>query len=255
MSRTLLILGGDGYIGKSVVQKFISNNWSVMKLNSRIPNFLELEQEIIDASKASNSSFTLLNTAWSPKPSTRNRQDLEHLNWVGFTNRLIQLSAKFDIPFYGLGSGLEKANLKDAYCQAKQECCELIERSVSRKNNVNVGWLRPHYVYSLNPPSPTLVSDVAKQLVKNNSAVILTNNSHDFVSLDDCVTQIFLAVSNKVTGIVDIGSGTLMSNANLVKKLFPGREITSEVQKEKTKGVHQFTGTADIRWINKIQKS
>jgi nucleoside-diphosphate-sugar epimerase len=256
MSNTLLILGGNGYIGNNLAQEFIGNNWTVRKLTSRIPNFVKIEQEIIDAKKEINSSFCLLNAAWSPKPSSKNRQDLEHFEWVTFTFRLIELCFKYEISYYGIGSGIEKANFKDAYCQAKKLCNLVIMQSMPFKNTVNVGWLRPHYVYSLVPPAPTLISDIAKQLVNRDTVEFLSENSHDYVSIDECVAQIFLAVSNKVSGIIDIGSGKLTSNSDLVTKLFPGIAITiaSTISSEK-RGGDQFTGKADIRWIDEILKN
>jgi nucleoside-diphosphate-sugar epimerase len=255
MINTLLILGGNGYIGNTIAQEFIGNNWTVRKLTSRFPNFVQIEQEIIDAKKDNNSSFTLLNAAWSPKPSTKNRQDLEHFKWVTFTSRLIELSFKYEISYYGIGSGIEKANFKDAYCQAKKLCNEIIMQSISIKNTVNVGWLRPHYVYSLVPPAPTLISDIVKQLIKSDTAEFLSENSHDYVSIEECVAQIFLAVSNKVSGIIDIGSGKLTSNSNLVKKLFPGIAIANAGTISSGMKGDQFTGKADIRWIDEILKN
>ena len=253
MPNTLLILGGNGYIGNSLAQEFIGNNWAVQKLASRIPNFVEIEQEIIDAKKESKSSFTLLNAAWSPKPSTKNRHNLEHFKWVTFTSRLIDLSYRQEIYYYGIGSGIEKANFKDAYCQSKKLCNEVVLRNPSIKNNVSVGWLRPHYVYSLVPPAPTLISDIAKQLVKSDTAEFQSENSHDYISIDECVAQIFWAVSNKVNGIIDIGSGKLTSNSDLVKKLFPGIAIAN-AGSTSSEGGDQYTGKADIRWIDEILK-
>jgi nucleoside-diphosphate-sugar epimerase len=257
MPNTLLILGGNGYIGRALAQEFMNNNWRVRKLNSRIPNFLEIEKEIMEVKNEDDSSCTLLNAAWSPKPSTNNRHELEHLKWVAYTSRLIELSHRCEIPYYGIGSGIEKGNFNDAYCRAKQQCSEIIVRNASMKNTCNTGWLRPHYVYSLTPPAPTLIRDISKQLVKSNTAEILSDNSHDYVSINECAAQIFRAVSNKLIGIVDIGSGKLTSNVNLVKKLFPGIAITNastKLRKKEKKGGDQFTGKADIRWIDKIPK-
>jgi nucleoside-diphosphate-sugar epimerase len=255
MPNTLLIFGGNGFIGKALEKEFLKNSWKVQKFKSRIPNFIEIEQEILKIKKESGSPLTLLNAAWSPKPSNKNRHAPEHIKWIEFTSELVNLANRCEINYYGIGSGLEKADFNDAYFQAKKHCSEIVVQNSTQKNTLNMGWLRPHYVYSLNPPAPTLIRNVAEQLSKSNSVEILSNNSHDYVSIDQCVAQIYWAVSNGVRGIVDIGSGELTSNMNLVKKLFPNIPIRSITITNHDEAAAQFTGKANIEWIDRISKS
>jgi hypothetical protein len=265
-SRVLYIIGASGLLGKAISEHFSHPNWMVVSGRARVEgNLSEIKKELAALKlEHPKSRITIINCAWSPKPTGGNRLDPSNLKWIQITKDLVELCLEGDISYYGIGTGLEKdSTIEDPYTEAKRESAKILERARTRVHKeifsthgqMSFGWLRLFYVYSLSPLTPALVRFVSSEINNRNShpgvpisVEIESNNSHDYIELKACVNLIQKVIISESSGEFDLGTGKIASNMSLIERLFPGVSVT-------TSGHSTILGTslpADIEWEKKI---
>jgi hypothetical protein len=147
----------------------------------------------------------------------------------------------------------------------KRECARIVlaaltdnfEKKSSNKNeHISIGWMRPFYIYSLNPLTPSLVRFVADQInspeltgPSKNSVQIEANNFHDYIELEACIELIQKIIVSRQSGVFDLGTGQLESNISLIERLFPEVSVSTARESSLIPGTSL---TAQIDWKNKI---
>ncbi len=260
-SQILFVIGAKGFLGSAIMSGFRYNYWRVVACNSRIQeNLLDLKEELkILQAQYPMAHITIINCAWSPKPTGQSRIDSSNLYWVQITNALVTFCVENSISFYGIGTCLEKnPNIQDPYTSAKRQCRKIVIFALRKnrkfppknRNNVRIGWLIPHYLYSKNKFAPGIVRSVADQISMQNKepkvVTIDTNEYHDFIEVMACVKLVEKAIIGKLSGVFDLGTGKLESNKKLIERLFPGASVRVTGNISKLKG---YSFPANMKWI------
>jgi hypothetical protein len=262
--QILYIIGASGLLGKAINNHFLHPNWNVIAGRARAEgNLSEIKNELaVLRIKNPESRITIINCAWSPQPTGMNRLDPGNQIWVQITSELVEHCLEKKYSYYGIGTCLERdLTIQDPYTSAKRECAEIVltalsatlaKKTPTENERLSIGWLRPYYIYSLNPPTPSLIRFVVNQLFilnstkeTHNSVQIETNNSHDYIELEECVDLIQRIILSRNSGVFDLGTGKLESNASLIERLFPGVSVTTTGHESSIAGTSL---TAKMEW-------
>lgn len=264
--QILYIIGASGLLGAAIFDYFTHPSWDVVAGQARAKgNLCEIKNELAKL-KIHNpeSRITIINCAWSPKPTGINRLNSENLIWVEITKELVKHCLEKKYSFYGIGSCLERElTVQDAYTLAKRECAKIILSALSANftkktqteyEGISIGWLRPYYIYSLNPLAPSLIRFVSAQLSMinstegtSNSVVIEANNFHDYIELEACVGLVRDIILSGNSGVFDLGTGKIESNISLIERLFPGVLVSTAGYDSSITGTSL---TAELEWKN-----
>lgn len=262
-NQVLFIIGASGLLGKALSNQFSHPDWKVVVSYSRLEGDLTaIKNELSTLGLANPTSrITVINCAWSPRPTGANRLNPSNQIWIQITKKLLEFCVQMNFSFYGVGTCLEKEfTIQDSYTTAKRECAKIIlaarSEASDKDKHVVLGWFRPYYIYSLNPPTPALVRFAADQINYRDSNQSLgrfiqidTDNSHDYIELEVCVNLIEKIITSKRSGIFDLGTGQTESNVSLLTRLFPGISISVAENKNSIAGTSK---AADMGWEEKV---
>ena len=212
MAPRLLLTGGRGFIGSRTSEALAETEWQVILAEDICPDadlhIPAVISELLEVSKPDR----VLHLAWAASGTAGYRDHPDNPQWVETTVRLAEECGNASIGFIGTGSVVEIGESgSDLYTRAKSELWEALSPKIF---NSEIAWLRPHYVFDPKARRPDLMNEIARAL-DNGERPILKSPSelHDFVHVTDVARAIALVVDLNLSGLIQIGSGTLHSVA------------------------------------------
>ena len=228
----LLITGGTGFIGKSLLKEldFSSKDFNVLAL-SRSPlfDFSSSNVEWFKCDLLDVTSFkdkiaefkpeVLIHLAWDGIPDFSFEKCLLNLNAsinlvnsvleIGSIKRVITTGSCFEYnKSIGICSESDECKPKDYFTWSKNTFREYLQIETS-KRKIKFGWARLFYVYGPNQREGSLIPTILKDLKESKSPNIRTPlNANDFVYVDDVARGIISMLNEDfISGIYNLGSG------------------------------------------------
>ena len=238
----LLITGGSGFLGKSILKKIDTNKFNITLISrKKIKGFKCLiVRDIFDLSikyylKILKKNQIILHLAWFTKPG-HYFNSLENFHCLDGSIRLATACKIKKVKrFIGIGTCLEyanknnnnkKLNTKDRtmpnsiYTGSKisfyNYCKDLFDKS-----KINFLWCRLFYLYGTGEPKEKLFSYVLSRITKNKLAKLsMATQIKDFINVDEASNQIIKIINNdNYSGVLNICSGVGMSVKEFITKL------------------------------------
>lgn len=243
----LLVTGGTGFLGKSILKKIDKKKFSVTLLaRKKVKGFRCLiVKDIFNLSldyylKILKKNQIVLHLAWYAKPGDY-FESIKNLNCLDGSIRLARAcKIKKVKKFIGIGSCLEYENknkkistsdnlsINSIYSGTKILLYKFC-KDLFYKSQTNFIWCRIFYLYGEGEPKQKLVSYVLSRVSKNKVAKLSGGSQiKDFINVEDASNQIIEVIkNNKYSGSLNICSGQGIS----VKKFII--EIVKKIKKEK----------------------
>lgn len=226
--KSILIFGSNGFIGSQVSKVFHEKHWQVTKGDVLNLNKLEeIRQQFSDFSERNrNNEKFMLQAAWYNTTNKDYRTSKKNFQWVTVNSVLMELCVEFNIFPYFIGSCLENiTRYIDEYQDSKKQSLAILRKNYGKES---FGWLRVYYCYSVEFSRPDLVRSAVESIHNRNLFHILNPEiCHDFVHIDDVSSAIYLALDNKISEVVEIGSGEYMTVKEFISKNLPQAQISS----------------------------
>ena len=233
----ILVTGANGYLGQGIVNKLLNLNHVVIATDIKIENIDTRAKryacnifEIDNPFEYFDRPDVLLHLAWRDgfvHYSDAHIEDLpKHYKLIKKfvsteINKIAVLGSMHEIGFYeGEINENTPCNPVTPYGISKNALRELT-KMLCEQNNKLFQWLRGYYIVGNTTSGSSIFSKIVKAINENNKVFPFTsgNNKFDFIDYDDFCNYIALSVTqNKVTGVVDICSGTPESLGNRVER-------------------------------------
>jgi nucleoside-diphosphate-sugar epimerase len=216
MAGPTLITGATGLIGVWVRRSWTAEDGSLVEVDHRTHDLLEpgVPSDIVRRIRPAR----VLHLAWTASGTPGYRTATDHAAWVRATMELVAATDEIGARTWVTGTAVDTdPEATDPYTTAKRELRTALSESVDAGR---LGWLRPFYVFDPGAGRPALVADAATALESGVPVVLRAPAaSHDFVHAADVGSAVVTAVRHHLQGIVEIGSGTLHSPADVVEAL------------------------------------
>jgi len=244
----LLITGGSGFLGKSILKKIDTNKFNITLISrKKIKGFKCLiVSDIFDLSvkyylKILKKNQIILHLAWFTKPG-HYLNSLENFHCLDGSIRLATACKIKKIKkFIGIGTCLEYVNKNDKKLNPKDRtmansiytgskisfynyCKDLFDKS-----KINFAWCRLFYLYGIGEPKEKLFSYVLSRISRNKLAKLSkATQIKDFINVDEASNQIIKIINNdNYYGDLNICSGIGIS----VRKFI--MQLAKSIKKEK----------------------
>ena len=242
----LLITGGTGFLGKSILNKIDKKNFSITLITrKKVKGFKCLiVKDLFDLNikyylKILKKDHVVLHLAWFAKPGEyfNSYKNFDCLN--GSMRLATACKIKNVKKFIGIGTCLEYKNksrklkpndsteINSIYTGTKillyNYCKDLFIAS-----KTNFSWCRIFYLYGKGEPKQKLVSFVLSKIIKNKFAKLSKGSQvKDFINVEEASDQIIKVINNNYSGPLNICSGKGLS----VKKFI--MNFAKKIKKEK----------------------
>jgi nucleoside-diphosphate-sugar epimerase len=242
----VLITGGNGFLGSSIVKKLVSQGSSVYVFSNNTNNIEDILHKIEfdyghtkDIIKYKNKIIdfkpdAIIHCGWSGGNSHVNVNDLQQI-YENIEPGIELIKLISELPkkphFFGFGSFSE-------YGQHNESITEnTIENPINLyglskytfKNyskllcdlyNINWTWIRPCYIYGPHDISSRLVPLVINKFIRNEDVILDDcNKLIDYLYIDDFVDYVIDIFTKNLLGVYNICSGKEYSLKDLILKI------------------------------------
>jgi nucleoside-diphosphate-sugar epimerase len=212
----VLVTGSSGLIG----------SWTLVNWPAEGPQLVTVDRAEVDLLTpgvvadvvASVRPAAVLHLAWSASGLRGYRSSEENARWLATSLELVEVCHEHDATLWLTGSVIDDTDGgADAYTRSK---AELRTRTADAVSAGTLGWLRPAYVFDEERGRPALVEQ-ARAAATGGEVMRLRSPEavHDFVHAEDVGRAVALAVTQRCTGYLPVGSGRLRRVADLVDRL------------------------------------
>ena len=209
----VLITGGSGLIGRRVIEAF--NGVDVELIVAGRPDADLLVPRALARLLDRRRPDVVVHLAWSASALAEYRHHDDNWRWAETTIETAELAADRGIRFLATGTSVDAAPADDAYSRSKAAVREAL---ADRIRAGELGWLRPFYVFDEERPSPAVLrAALAAKAAGEPVRLVSPQARHDFVHARDVGTAIRTVVAASLAGIIDLGSGTVATVADLVE--------------------------------------
>jgi nucleoside-diphosphate-sugar epimerase len=157
----------------------------------------------------------VLHLAWSASSTPGYRSSPANEAWHVASLEAARTCLTLGSRFVGVGSVVDDQPDGDAYTASKYTLRTDLRAAIDAGD---VTWLRPHYVFDPDEPSPAVLRDAVAARAAGRPVVLTTPAAtHDFVHAADVGRAVVASVVHRLTGLVDIGSGRLRTVQALVE--------------------------------------
>jgi nucleoside-diphosphate-sugar epimerase len=158
----------------------------------------------------------IVHLAWIASSSPGYRTSPDNPRWRTVTRETAIAAIDAGVRFIATGSALDDSPGADPYTDAKAGLRADLADAIM---NGQITWMRPHYVFDPDVPSPAVLR-AARDAQLRGDAVLLHDPyaNHDFVHVRDVARAVVAVVENDLTGVVDIGLGAPTAVHTLVER-------------------------------------
>lgn len=269
----ILITGGTGFIGQSLVSELLKLNHKILILTRNYhkmfdnKNITWISEDIADENKyiekvRSFKPQIVFHLYWEDIPNLNSQNSRKSLfNSINFLNNIIDLNSIKKIIVSG--SCLEycknKGICKIEDCDGHKTYFSWAKNSLKNwlflrgiETNVKIYWFRIFYVYGEGQRKEALIPSIINSLTKNKKIKIKNlENFNDFIYIDDVINLFKKSISSKsASGIYNVGSGKTVSIKNIVDYLFRKLEKIEYVNQKKCFKNEKAKSLSDNFWAD-----
>lgn len=205
----VLITGSQGFIGRHLIDE--------LKLNfkDRIEIFawqriqqgdLRVKGVLEDAVRRLQPNV-IVHLAWSRASLSDYALDPLNACWVDVGARLAKLAHRTGLWVMFAGSAADELSediYNTPYGRAKRDLREIVRDQLHEELYT---WFRPQYVYSIQDRRPALLRQFFDSACSNDFHPERPNDLRDWVDVRDVASGLNAILQNRITGVVDLGSG------------------------------------------------
>ena len=158
----------------------------------------------------------VLHLAWFSTNGDFYQEDPSNAHWGQASSSFLVECLQRGIRFMAIGSAADVQGdpaFDSPYSTAKRHFRLAFE---GLRESREVTWLRPQYVVSFEDKRPRVVRAYLQRRPGSSFKLDSPDAELDFIHVADVASGIRLSIENGVTGIVDIGSGSLHSVSELI---------------------------------------
>ena len=233
MSKEIFITGATGFLGSSLVKKFLSKGYNIHALirknsdRSRLIdlpniNYIESQKEYIKNFFKKNKIDILIHTACNYGRGNEKHKEILNTN-INLGVELINLCDKFNVPLFINTHSTLPRDL-NIYSSTKHEFCDILKK---RKGPTKILNFIFDHMYGPNDDENKFVLFLIKKILKNESIQLTKcEQKRDFIYIDDLVEAYFIAVENFDSSLSEIfykhevSSGEVIVLKDFVNELF-----------------------------------
>lgn len=233
MSKEIFITGATGFLGSSLVKKFLTMGYHIHALirkNSdksrliNLPNinYIESHEDNIKNFFKKNKIDILIHTACNYGRGNEDHKEILNTN-INLGVQLIDLCDKFNVPLFINTHSTLPRDL-NIYSSSKHQFCDILKK---RKGPTKILNFVFDHMYGPNDDENKFVLFLIKKILKNESIKLTKcEQKRDFIYIDDLVEAYFLAVehfdnsSSKIFYEHEVSSGEVIVLKNFVNELF-----------------------------------
>lgn len=243
----ILILGSSSFIAKSIIDKFYENNIQPI-LISRKEIDLEKVTSILKLKKILKNNDTIIFVA--AKSPVKNIETL-NINLVIAKNIIESLKEiKLNHLIYISSDAVYSDNKKkinefsETTPNTLHGFMHLIRETMLKNLNCPKTFIRPTLVYGVNDPHNSYGINKFVRCAQSNKEIFLFGNGEerrDHIHVDNIGDIVFEVVINKITGVINAVSGSVISFYEIAKniqKIYPNIKI----KKIKRSGIMPHNG-------------
>ena len=157
----------------------------------------------------------VLHLAWYASSTPGYRFSQANEAWHAASLEAARTCLALDSRFVGTGTVVDDEPDGDPYTAAKSALRADLSDAIDAGD---VTWLRPHYVFDPDEPSPAVLRAAAAARMAQRAVDLSTPEAtHDFVHAADVGRAVVASVVHGMTGVVDLGSGRLRTVRALVE--------------------------------------
>jgi nucleoside-diphosphate-sugar epimerase len=211
-----LITGGSGLLGGWVRRWWSPADGRLVVVDHHETNLLLPGEptRLVDQVRPAR----VIHLAWSASGTPGYRRSDLNDAWLRTTLELVSAADDVSASMWATGTAVDGGDeSSDSYTSAKRS---LRSQLGERIETGTLGWFRPFYVFDEARGRPEVVA-ATLEAQRSGTPVRLRSSGavHDFVHASDVGAAIVSAVRAGLKGVVDIGSGTARSVADLVTAL------------------------------------
>jgi nucleoside-diphosphate-sugar epimerase len=227
MATRLLITGSTGFVGGYVTGQLREANplaeWEIRLWSKESDGDLQDPANLRSLVKRWRPDV-LLQLAWATTGTSTYESDAANDSWLSTSVDIVRICQENGIWLVGLGSGVEQ--LTDARFSSRYRNAKLGARefALSGLPIGQVTWCRPYWIFSVPDARPRVVRSLLEAsqrgecFTPTEPAMML-----DFIHVEDVASALLTVLRSRLTGIVDIASGSLHS----VEQLLCGAELVA----------------------------
>jgi nucleoside-diphosphate-sugar epimerase len=222
---TYVILGANGFIGRSLTERLFKNNEVRLVPRDMYCSLFELKQylenikpdHIINCSAYGNMAH---------------QTDIDAIYQVNVINTLTLLQASKNIDYKSLiliGSSSEYGNKSesmsefdscetDTFYGASKVAQTYLARAFKKQFNKPISVVRPFSVYGIGEADFRFIPTVINSIKTGKQFNLVKEPKHDWIYIDDFIDGLLLATKTNVD-ILNIGTGNQFSNGEIVEML------------------------------------
>jgi nucleoside-diphosphate-sugar epimerase len=214
----ILITGASGFLGRHVVARLgqaDSLDLAVVTWDREKMGDIRNRKQRMAALKEHRPDV-VLHLAWSSTENSHYQEDPENSSWGVLGADLLHECLELGSWYLAAGSAADvigDAGYDSAYSDAKRYLRSVVEPYAL---SGQATWLRPQFVVSLADQRPRVVRQYFQRLPGSDFKMDNPDSEFDFVEVRDVAQGIATTIHNRLTGIVDLGSGYFHSVAQLV---------------------------------------
>lgn len=232
MSKEIFITGATGFLGSSLVKKFLSKGYNIHALirknsdKSRLINLPNINY--IDSQEAYSEFFKenkidiLIHTACNYGRGNESHKEILNTN-LNLGLELINLCDKFKVPLFINTHSTLPRDL-NIYSSSKHEFNDILKK---RKGPTKILNFVFDHMYGPNDDENKFVLSLIKKILENESIQLTKcEQKRDFIYIDDLVGAYFLAVENFDNSLSqifyehEVSSGEAIVLKDFVNELF-----------------------------------
>lgn len=220
--KSALVTGSRSFIGKYLVDDLVNQGVKVHHANQEFFGRTGWAQRVpkVDA------VFNL--AAAGSKTGRYTDSDMFNTNVVQLrdlvytiqgTPRIVQFGSSSE---YGMVNEPMQENMPNKprfmYATTKAMASDFV-LGYGHEHNLPITVVRPFSVYGVGMQDTKFIPTIINAVKKDNPISII-DGQHDFIHIVDVLNAIRCIISNRIEGIVNVGSGIAISNSDLVNVIF-----------------------------------
>jgi nucleoside-diphosphate-sugar epimerase len=244
----VILVGASGFLGSHLAAYL--KNIGVEIFES--PKIVEREiwlKWIREQNLSSNQVPWIINCGWISTADSDYRENEANLCWVVYTKWIAAAAMEIGAKLLCIGSCLEVIpQNQEVYTNAKRASLVQVKLKMAP---MQWAWVRPYYIYSKSRGRPRVLELARKSAGEKQKLELFNPNAtHDFISVDDVVSAIWVILRENLWGELDVGTGFLTCVSDLVKSQFPSLEIVN-AKRDEARSVNENFQVSEVSELHR----